>query len=163
MLLIINGLLSIVLLGLVAFLWLNCSKKDIVYIDNIQLFEGFNMSKDLQKINSQKLTAGKKKMDSLFNIYSIFREQKNEEKTKELSTQLRLQDQELRQMKEVLAQELNQKVWKRLNQYVKEYAENKKYLIVLGTQGNGNVMFGKEQVDITEDILIYVNNKYEGN
>jgi len=50
-----------------------------------------------------------------------------------------------------------------LNQYIKEYGESKQYKVVLGTQGNGNVMYAQKGIDITAEVLIYSNEKYEGN
>ncbi|MBQ4822483.1 OmpH family outer membrane protein [Aquimarina sp. MMG016] len=162
-LLVINGVLVIALTVLLSLYLSSFSNSNIVYVDNVELFNGFNMSKDLGKINKDKITKQKKKLDSLYTIYSILKEQKNEEKSTELETQLRSEDQELRKMNEYFSKDLSQKVWNRLNQYIKEYGEANEYKIVLGTQGNGNVMFAEEGINITEDILIYANHKYEGN
>ncbi len=138
-------------------------KSEIVYIDNIKLFNGFNMSKDLGKINNEKITKQKKKLDSLYAIYSIFREQKNTEKAQQLEVQLRTEDQELRKINEYFSKEVSQQVWNRLNQYIKEYGETHTLKIILGTQGNGNVMYAQQGIDITTSVLEYANTKYEGN
>jgi len=162
-----------VLFGLVVFLLismialsvqvLNPKKLEIVYVDNIELFNGFNMSKDLAKINNQKITGQKKKLDSLYAIYTIFKEQKNEEKQLELERQLRKEDQELRKINEHFSKEVSQQVWNRLNQYIKEYGQQNELKIILGTQGNGNIMYTEEGINITTEVLHYVNTKYEGN
>lgn len=151
----------VVVVTLLFFAFFN-PKQDIAYVDNVELFNGFNMSKDLGQANNFKLKAQKKKLDSLYNIYSIFREQGDNEKTKALELQLRSEDQELKRMNEYLSKDLSEKVWSRLNQYVKEYGESKRYKVVLGTQGYGNVMYAKDGIDITADMLIYSNEKYEG-
>ncbi|MDY8138492.1 OmpH family outer membrane protein [Aquimarina sp. 2201CG5-10] len=163
LLLAINGVLAVALIILLSLHFVKPSKSEIVYVDNVELFNDFNMSKDLGKINTEKMNVERKKMDSLYSIYSIFREQKNKEKTTELEKQLRAQDQELRKTKDFLSKDLNRKVWNRLNQYIKEYGETHKYKIVLGTQGNGNVMYAEEVINITSNVLIYANEKYEGN
>ncbi len=121
------------------------------------------MSKDLGESNNVKVKIQKRKRDSLYNIYSIFREQDDNEKTKALELQLRSEDQELKRMNEYFSKDLSQKVWSRLNQYIKEYGESKQYKVVLGTQGNGNVMYAQKGIDITAEVLIYSNEKYEGN
>jgi len=56
------------------------------------------MSKDLGESNNVKVKIQKRKRDSLYNIYSIFREQDDNEKTKALELQLRSEDQELKRM-----------------------------------------------------------------
>lgn len=160
-LLICNVLLLIVIF--IAFYLSNSSSTDIVYVDNVKLFNGFNMSKDLGKINNEKITKQKKKLDSLYTIYSILREQENKEKTQELEVQLRTEDQELKKMNEYLSKDISQKVWNRLNQYVKEYGIANQCKVILGTQGVGNIMYAQEEIDITTRVLEYANTKYEGN
>nr|WP_298320900.1 OmpH family outer membrane protein [uncultured Aquimarina sp.] len=153
----------ITIFTLFSFCFLSRSESNIVYVDNVTLFNGFNMSKDLGKINNEKITKQKKKLDSLYTIYSIFKEQKNTEKATSLEIQLRSEDQELRKINEYFSNDVSQQVWNRLNQYIKEYGEANEYKIILGTQGNGNIMFAENGIDITEKILEYANNKYEGN
>ncbi|AXT53936.1 OmpH family outer membrane protein [Aquimarina sp. BL5] len=163
LLVICNILLLITIFTLFSFCFLSRSESNIVYVDNVTLFNGFNMSKDLGKINNEKITKQKKKLDSLYTIYSIFKEQKNTEKATSLEIQLRSEDQELRKINEYFSNDVSQQVWNRLNQYIKEYGEANEYKIILGTQGNGNIMFAEDGIDITEKILEYANNKYEGN
>ncbi|EZH72250.1 hypothetical protein ATO12_25280 [Aquimarina atlantica] len=121
------------------------------------------MSQDLGKTNNRKITKQKKKLDSLYTIYSILREQENKEKTQELEVQLRTEDQELKKMNEYLSNDMRQKVWNRLNQYIKEYGIANQCKIILGTRGVGNIMFAQEEIDITTKVLEYANTKYEGN
>lgn len=153
-------LLTIVCIVLYLF---NATSKGVVYVDNIELFNGFNMSNDLGKMNAKKINSQKKKLDSLYTIYSIFRQQENVEKMKEVENYLREEDQELKQMNDFLSKDMHEKIWGRLNQYIKEYGEANKCKIILGTQGNGNIFYGKEELNITTKILEYANTKYEGN
>ncbi len=163
LLVICNFLFLVVISALFSFCFLSRSESTIAYVDNVTLFNGFNMSKDLGKINNGKIIKQKKKLDSLYTIYSIFKEQKNTEKATTLETQLRLEDQELRKINEYFSKEVSQQVWNRLNQYIKDYGEANKHEIILGTQGNGNIMFAQDGIDITEMVLEYANTKYEGN
>ncbi|SEK30267.1 periplasmic chaperone for outer membrane proteins Skp [Aquimarina amphilecti] len=165
MLIVCNGLLVIALLTLLSIHFFNKSKVEskITYIDNVKLFNGFNMSKDLGRINNEKIEKQKKILDSLYTIYSIFTKESNLEKAKEIENSLRKEDQELRKINDHFSKEVSQQVWNRLNQYIEEYGESNKYEIILGTQGNGNIMFAQDGIDITEEVLEYVNNKYEGN
>ena len=49
-----------------------------------------------------------------------------------------------------------------LNSYVKEFAEEYGYDYIMGATGGGNLWYIKPAKNITEDVLIYVNLKYEG-
>jgi len=59
-LLAINALLFVALI-ISLFIFVLKPSKEIVYIDNIKLFNGFDMAKDLGKINSKKIMSQKKK------------------------------------------------------------------------------------------------------
>ncbi len=65
----------------------------------------------------------------------------------------RSQEEDEQRMQEVLNQ---------VNSYVKEYAKKHNYDIVYGTTMSGNILYGKDQYDITDDILKYLNKKYGG-
>lgn len=158
---------SIILLFLVVFLWFYYNQKEnrteYAYVDNIKLFNGFNMTKDLNQINNGKINAQKKKLDSLYTIYNIFKENNKSDKLEGLENQLRNEDQQLKKMNERFSNDLGEQVWKRLNQYVEEYGVDKGYKIIFGTQGNGNVMYAETGIDITNEIINYANTNYEGN
>jgi outer membrane protein len=55
-----------------------------------------------------------------------------------------------------------QEVLNQVNSYVKEYAKKHNYDIVYGTTMDGNILYGKEQYDITDDVLEYLNKQYRG-
>lgn len=63
------------------------------------------------------------------------------------------QDEDEQRMQEVLNQ---------VNSYVKEYAKKHNYDIVYGTTMSGNILYGKDEYDITDDVLEYLNRKYRG-
>lgn len=157
----------IILLILVVFLFYPLlNKKDdskIVYIDNIKLFNDFNMTKDLNKVNLVPISKQKKKMDSLYNLYQFFEEKDKKQEIQELEKKLRKEDQALKEMNAFYTKDVGNKVWGRLNDYLKKYGESKRYTIVIGTQGNGNVMYADSNIDITNDFIQYSNNLYEGN
>lgn len=65
-------------------------------------------------------------------------------------------------MNDYLRDQVSQQVWNRLNVYIKEYGLKNDFTYIFGTQGGGNVMYAKEALDVTEELLEYVNAKYEG-
>ena len=155
---------TIILLVLAAFIFFKFSQEteEIVYVDNVRLFNGFNMTKDLNQVNGLKIKKQKKTLDSLYTIYTIFKENGQTNKLESLEAQLRNEDQALKNMNDQFSNELSQTVWNRLNAYVSEYSIQHDFKIVLGTQGSGNVMYAKEITDVTDDIISYANSSYEG-
>ena len=159
-------LISILSFSGVIFLFVHLFTSSVpqtVYVNNVTLFNGFNMSKDLGKKHQKQIKLAEKSLDSLITIFNILKEQKNKEKVLELQKQLQVKDQQLAQMNEHLTKDVSQQVWNRLNIYIKEYGTSHKFKFILGTQGNGNVMYAKESLDVTEELLEFANAKYEGN
>ena len=62
---------------------------------------------------------------------------------------------------QMLKQQMNTEIFNKINEYMKEYGEEKGYSIIWGANGNGNIMYGEEGKNITEDVLKYINEKYE--
>jgi len=160
---------SIVLLCIVLFLiwslWIkpNESLRTIVYIDNIKLYTNFNMTKDLERHNETKINRQKKKLDSLYTLYRIYAQNGNVASKEELEVALRKEDQELKRITEFLSNDANEKIWSRLNSYIKTYGTDHNLRIIMGTQGRGNIMYASPDSDITEELILYINTNYEGN
>ena len=52
------------------------------------------------------------------------------------------------------------KIWQQINQYVMDYSKENNYSIVFGANGQGSLMYAEEGIDITKEMVIYINNKY---
>jgi outer membrane protein len=55
-------------------------------------------------------------------------------------------------------QELMQPVFDQLNADIADYAKKKGYNLILGTVTGGNILYGADVLDITEEFLEYANN-----
>lgn len=165
---------SVLVAILFVLLIVTITKKEqgVVYLNNIKLFSGFNMTKDLGKLNEKKYEARIKRFDSLVNEFTKL-ETKLKEKTQKLSKAeeeqyvafhkvLRGEEQEIEAIRVQVKNEINKKVWNRLNSYIKEYGKKNKLKLILGAQGNGNIMYGDSLQDITQQFIAYANKKYEG-
>ena len=160
-------LLNIVLtLGIVLFLAFyitsNSEKNEYVYVDNIKLFNGFNMAKDMSAIHTKKIKAQEKKLDSLYQLFQIEIRTKDENNIRVSQQKVQKEDKALSAMKDYFSKEVSQQIWDRLNGYINEYGKAQQCKIVLGTQGGGNVMYADDSADVTTAILEYANAKYEG-
>lgn len=172
---IINSILIICLFSYILVTTLSQkddSKSKIVYVDNIKLFTDFNMTKDLNKQNEKKYAGKIKVFDSLVNNIKILEQSLQKLKTIPNSKKMeyaKLQkvvvekDRELAEIREFVKNDVNKKVWKRLNNYINTYGEKRNIDIILGAQGQGNIMYGKDYADITKDFIKFANSKYEGN
>jgi outer membrane protein len=137
------------------------NNQEVVYVDSVKLFSGFNMTKDIKKIEEAKINKQGKELDSLYAIFQVVTD-KETPPFKNLQQQIANKSKVFQELQDNYKYTLSNKVWKRLNAYVKEYAQNNSLKIVLGANGYGNVLFGDESLDITDQILEFSNKKYEG-
>ena len=157
-----NILITIVIAFIVCYYFSEKTTPQVYYVDTIKLHDRFHMTKDLTKINNQKLSRKKKKLDSLYTLYNIFLKQNNKDKINKFKEMLNISNQELIGFSKMLSFDTNQKVWKRLNQYIELYGLQNNYKIILGSEGKKNVLYADIGIDITDDFLEYANMKYEG-
>lgn len=55
-----------------------------------------------------------------------------------------------------------EQIWSQINQYMSDYGKQEGYEYIFGTQGSGSMMYAEESKDITEEVIKYINSKYEG-
>lgn len=158
----INTLVLLVLLVFNIFYFIQGRNQEIVYVDNIKLFNEFNMTKDIKATEEKKINAQRKVLDSLYKTLQGIQDKANPS-IKHLQQQIAYKSKSLQELQDNYAHNLSQNVWSRLNNYIKIYAQTNNFKIILGTSGNGNVMYAQETIDITPQILEFSNKKYEGN
>lgn len=132
--------------------------ESIVYVDNIKLFEAFNMTKEMKKRGEVQFLSQKNRLDSMYKSIIKLPIDKQES----MSKQFVLERNELEQITQQFAIQESEKIWKRLNEYIKEYSSNKSYKIVLGSTNQQQVLYADSDADITNDLITFVNKRYEG-
>lgn len=63
---------------------------------------------------------------------------------------------------ESVSEQYNDRIWKQLNQYIKDYGDEKGYTYIFGADGSGALMFAADPVNVTKEVTEYVNLKYKG-
>ncbi len=158
----INSIILLIIMVFGLFFYISKNQKDIVYIDNVKLFNGFNMTKDIKQIEEAKINRQGKELDSLYAIYKTITD-KEVPAFKNLQQQIAYKSKAFQKLQDNYTHNLSSNVWNRLNDYIKEYAQANNLKIILGANGNGNLMFGEASIDITSQIIEFSNKKYEGN
>ncbi len=156
-----NTVLLIAVLTFICLQHLN-KKEHVVYVNNLELFEGFNMTKDMKAIGAKEFKKRAQELDSLYASLeplpsNTLATKSNQELQKHIATKSKA----LQELKQKHFRTLNEKVWSRLHIYVKEYAQTNNYKVILGVNGSGNIIYGKPSINITNELLLYSNGKYE--
>ena len=115
-------------------------------LDTLQLL----YSKDLNKL--QQLSGNKGSLSDRLNL-----EKSTESRYQDLVRYKSVVEEKFEEDKEAItAGALNQ-----VNEFIQKYAEENKIKIVIGANITGNVLYGEDEIDITEEIIKGLNSSYK--
>jgi len=164
--------ISILLLALFSFqLYQFLTAPKLGYILIQDVYNDFDMKKEKVKEYEKVKNSRDKILDSLSLELKILdsKIQSEEEKNKETIKEFHLKREyffEKKQMfeedNEVLSKKYDQEILTQLNQYVKDYSIAKGYTYMFGNDGNGALMYGKDENNVTKDVINFINLKYKG-
>jgi outer membrane protein len=149
--------------------------KKTVYIEIEKVFNEFEMKKEMGEKYKAVTTERKKILDSLsfdLNIMSDALKKENVEKGKVVQSKLiafqAMREDFLRRKEQdeagnlALTNQYDAQILERMNQYIKEYGVTKDYNIILGANASGSIMYCRENLNISNEVVIYINKKYKG-
>lgn len=141
-------------LGLM-WLLLHMHERKDVYADTIRLFNEYRFKVDLEKASQATLLGLKARLDSAEVMYKLH--------PADLSAQQQVlqQQQILEQGYNTINKEINQKVWERLNPLIHRFGKEHNLDLIIGANGMGTVLYGTDKKDITEELIHYINERYE--
>lgn len=145
------------------------------YVDIKQVFNGFQMKSELEAKYKQVKQGRDKILDSLSFNLKVLSKHLNEQKIakKDISKEelyrfeydreeyLRLKNQFVED-NAALSQKMDNQILTQLTQYVIEFGKKQDYDLILGADGNGSLMYSKEKYNISDEITVFINNKYKG-
>ncbi|MEM9326843.1 MAG: OmpH family outer membrane protein [Bacteroidota bacterium] len=160
--------------GLWIFTHFNAPK--IAYVDAAILLEKYDGMIAARASFQQKATQWQANMDTLnkeFQVLLTDFEQDNGQMTEKERTrsqklikdkrkQLANYQQAIQQQSQQEDQRMTEKVLSEINTVLASYAKSVGYDLVLGASGNGNIVYGVEAMNITEDVLEHLNHSYHG-
>ncbi len=170
-----KGIIAVLVVALAAVLVYGFSfntQPKQAYIDNLKLYGEFELTKELNRsivTIEQQRKAG---LDSVeVELKMLSRQIEMNEGSDENQIRLfrykqseyQMKNQQMNEELEKLNNDYNNKIWTRLNDYVSEYGKQNGYQILFGGMGEGTVMYCDSTIDITSEVLNYVNEKYNGN
>lgn len=171
---IIISILALILAGI--SIYYSSQSTELVYVDVNKLIEGYKRTAVVRSEFETKAKTMRSNVDSL--LVGWQKELQNYEKErsslskKELELKKELlsnKQQQINGYQEAIQKKIReednkvtQTVINDINDYVKEYGEEKGYKIIFGASGGGNIMFAAEGTDLTEEVLKGLNAEYQG-
>ena len=165
---------KIPLLIATAILAVSCQQDKIAYVDNTELIKEYQEKIDLENKYKLKYEEFQKKYDSASTAFTKEAEafqnsaqgmsqSKQQEQYSALMQKRQQMAQTLQQEEQAINQQSAQEVdslVKKIRTFVKDYGQNNGYTFILAENEGGNVFYGEETKDITEEVLRELNNKY---
>lgn len=162
---------GIAVIALVLASWKFFSEeKRIGYVDIKQVFNEFDMKKELESALETNLKERKKTLDSLtFLLQSKSEIAKTKEPTQEWINEFQLLQQTYYNEKQFFDQynqetieKSNNQIITQMTQYIKDFGQKEGFSFILGSNENGNVLYGNEGSDISKEVIEYINKSYQG-
>lgn len=136
------------------------------YAGTLEAMEKFNKEKEIWNANFDTLELN---FNKAVNQYNLDYPKMNEKQRLEESNNLDNQQRQLIGYKGAIDEkikskddEMMQAVLNQVNTFIKEYGKEHGYDVILGTTLSGSVLYGKEEIDITDDLLEVLNKNYRG-
>lgn len=160
-------LVLILIISLNSYLFISIKKSRPVFVNTAVLISGFNYAKELDQMLNNDITQMQNtlnqishQIDSLSSMPNLSND--NKIKCGELELLYKQKEELFYQESVELKKKYNSLIIERINQYIFEYGEKEGLFIILGANGDGNIMYAKESIDITDEVLSYINERYEG-
>jgi outer membrane protein len=141
------------------------------YIVIEDVFNSFQLKKEMQRKYEKTRSASTRIIDSLqFELQTLAnRLDKTKDPDKNEVVQFEQKRDEFLKKKQkttedlqALSNEYDKEILAQLNQYVHDYGTENGYTYIFGNDNNGSLMYAHDAVNITQNVLQYINSKYQG-
>jgi|GEM_PF-1870893 len=148
----------IILLGFL-FFTKNNQEGSFAVIDKQKLFNEFKMTKETANQITILNNGLRVQYDSLRQAYSSV---KNEDARMQLGQKIEMLQTNIENLNGSYRAEETLKIWKRIQSYTETYSDKENYTFIFGFENNGDIVYFKKGKDITDELLHYINKRYEG-
>lgn len=152
--------LNTLLIGWIAYGQLYEDK--VVYVKADEVFNEFKLTKDLNAKYMTSQNARAAMLDTMEMGMRTLALKVDKEKYRQLEDVYYNKREEIEKQNTELFENYNKQVWTRINQYATEFSQKKGYKIMFGANGSGTLMYAEKEMDVTADLIKYMNEEYDG-
>jgi Skp family chaperone for outer membrane proteins len=158
-----------IVLGVVACFGFNyLTVEGVAYVNLHEVFDQFEMKKELQKDFDTRVSAEQKIIDeSRMAVATLKLRWESDRQNMALYDSLttfwqmsELQEKERENSIALMTEEFDAQIHDQMQQYLDDFGKNKKVKILLGVMDNGTILHSANGVDLTKEAIEYVNEKY---
>lgn len=166
---------NLMFLLLLSFVMVSCKQQKLGFVDNSKLINEYQEKIDTDESIKAKVEDFRRVADSLQQAFQLevkdaeIRARKmSQEALQKLSKELQDKDQMLSQRLQFQQNQITQEsrskndtLVKKVRDFVEDYGKKNGYTFILGSNEAGSVMFGEQNLDLTEAVLEELNAAYK--
>jgi outer membrane protein len=162
--------LCALLISLICLFCITHGRSTIMYVDLNKLHNEFNMKKEMEQTFTKTYEKRKSIIDSLaMDIEALNRKVSNSPQDKNLTNHYNSLVEDYSSLRSKYEEDSKKQlniydgqIWNRINSYTADFRNQKGYKLIFGISGTGNLMAADSSLDATNDLLLYINKRYEG-
>jgi len=140
------------------------------HVELQKIFQSFEGKLELEKRMKQSQWNTKIYLDSLnLQLTQLIQLTESRKTDKKLIAEIKAKEMQISNIKEKTYQiqgkqseDYTQQIWDQINQYIKDFGAAQNYDYIFGTEGSGMLMYGKNEKNLTDEVLHYINQRYQG-
>jgi outer membrane protein len=153
------------------------SELKVAYVNIDSILMGYNLATELNEALIKRQTGMKSRLEKEARDFEkdaqVFQDKVQrgifltQQRAEEAQQQLMMRQQELQQLEydytnQLAAeqQKMNVRLFDSISNYIKAYNSPEKYQVILGHSLGGNMLYGSEQLNITNEVLDGLNSRY---
>lgn len=160
----------------IAILMVSCNEQKTAYVDTSKVIQEYKEMKEVEAEFSSKSDSVRRQLDSVARTFQQEVQQYQSEMNSMSDAQRQERERELMQKQQMIQQQQQMQsnrlreestavmdsLVEKVKDYVKTYGEENDYTYIFGSNESANIMYAKEGLDITDEILKKLNEEYGG-
>lgn len=151
-----NAVVAVIVFGILLTATLvlinSYQSKKLAFVYNEKLFKGFRGTTELDKKLKDLEIVNRERLDSLIKLPM----------SPDLESQIRDESFRVDGVLKEVSTRYTEDIWNHINEAVSAFGKENGYDFVFGAAGDGSLMYADEVNDITEEVLDYMNSRYDG-
>ena len=164
------SLIALLVLSVAFNVYLFIKVPNTAYVDIHKIFNEFQGKKELEAQLLSRTNRKKSILDSMaLDIQVLENRIEKEPKDEKLINQYQSKRSQFTQLQQEFQnqhsaqdQQYTDEIWTQINQYIIDYGKENTFDYIYGASGNGALMYGSSEKNITNELLTYINSKYDG-
>lgn len=158
------GIATLILLlgGAIGWLIGKEQASQIAHIQTAKVFAEFQMTQELEDKLGNTRQARQTILENLnFRMQAMQSRRAPLDSLETIRRELALKQAQFAEDNSAQSEQYTEQIWTQLNQYLQDYCETEGLTYLLGANGSGNLMGADESFDLTEEVIAFVNQKYQ--